>query len=898
MMAFLYTIIIFPIVQLLELCFVFTYRVFRNSGMAIFGVSIAVSVFTLPLYFFAERLQKKEQELQNKMKPGIDKIKAVFKGDEQYMILSTFYRQNHYHPVFALRNTVNLLIQIPFFIAAYSYLSHLQLLKGSSFFFISDLGAPDALLSFQNIRFNILPVIMTLVNIVSSAVYTKSLGLKDKIQLYGIAIIFLVLLYNSPAGLVMYWTVNNIFSLIKNILQKAKNPKKIVVCILFPAILALDIFLLLFHRGDLPKRLLAALLVSSAFLLLLIKKKEPSTKNNLYNDLNSENKPVPFAVESFFIFPCLILFLLCGFVIPSSLIASSVAEFSYIDSRSSPFPFLFQTLKQSTGIFLFWPLVVYFLCSEKARRNLAVIFFIMAEIVIVNVFLIFENFGFFTPTMKFSEPKPFSLIPGTYILNIVILLIITAILFFLVYHKKKVFIASIQIITLTALFGYCLLNIKQIQDNFVYIKEQHSERQIENETLQPEYIFSRTGKNVLLIMLDCAVGSYVSYILDEKPELFSKMDGFHWFPNSVSFANHTLIGALPIYGGYEYTPFAVNSRNNISLLTKQREAYLLLPQIFSDAGYSVTVTDPPFDNYAMTNLTVFTEYPEINAKNLTGKYTIQWLREHQNISTLDIIEFLDNNLIRFSFFKCVPLFLRLFIYDGGHWLIPAYDNNQLTEIFIDDYAFLSSLVKITDFTETTDTYTALYAHMPHSAVFLQAPDYMPIQTVTNKGSGPLAEDARFHVMTSSFMLLGEWFEYLKREGVYDNTRIIIVSDHGRSSSDIPENILLPNGSRLFDFNVLLMIKDFNSHGELSESNTFMTNADIPLLAIDNLIDNPTNPFTTIPLQSDKDKGIAIATIGALSTYRHTQYIYNIGKNQWLHVKENIFDPANWSIGNK
>ena len=89
-MTFLYTLIIFPIVQLIELCFVFTYRVFHNSGMAIFGVSIAVSVLTLPLYFFADKHQKKEHDLQYKMRPKIDKIKAVFKGDEQYMILSTF----------------------------------------------------------------------------------------------------------------------------------------------------------------------------------------------------------------------------------------------------------------------------------------------------------------------------------------------------------------------------------------------------------------------------------------------------------------------------------------------------------------------------------------------------------------------------------------------------------------------------------------------------------------------------------------------------------------------------------------------------------------------------------------------------------------------------------------
>ena len=45
-----------------------------------------------------------------------------------------------------LRSSFGLLIQVPFFIAAYAYLSHLEVLRGTSFLFIRDLGAPDALL--------------------------------------------------------------------------------------------------------------------------------------------------------------------------------------------------------------------------------------------------------------------------------------------------------------------------------------------------------------------------------------------------------------------------------------------------------------------------------------------------------------------------------------------------------------------------------------------------------------------------------------------------------------------------------------------------------------------------------------------------------------------------------
>lgn len=62
------------------------------------------------------------------------------------MILSVFYKQNHYHQIMVLRSSFGLLIQVPFFIAAYAYLSHLEVLRGTSFLFIRDLGAPDALL--------------------------------------------------------------------------------------------------------------------------------------------------------------------------------------------------------------------------------------------------------------------------------------------------------------------------------------------------------------------------------------------------------------------------------------------------------------------------------------------------------------------------------------------------------------------------------------------------------------------------------------------------------------------------------------------------------------------------------------------------------------------------------
>ena len=156
----LYLIFIYPIELLIELVFQRSYKLWDNCGISLAAVSLAVSFLSLPLYIIAERWQQKERDIQKAFKPEIDEIKAVFKGDERYMILSTFYRQNHYHPVMALRSSISLMIQVPFFIAAYVYLSNLEMLKGQSLWFIKDLGAPDQLFSVGGFPVNILPISM------------------------------------------------------------------------------------------------------------------------------------------------------------------------------------------------------------------------------------------------------------------------------------------------------------------------------------------------------------------------------------------------------------------------------------------------------------------------------------------------------------------------------------------------------------------------------------------------------------------------------------------------------------------------------------------------------------------------------------------------------------------
>ena len=223
-MNLIYNLLIQPLVMIYDVLFTLIYGLIENPVPSIIVLSIVINFIVLPLYKKADALQKAEQEKQKKMKPWIDHIRKHFSGDERFMIQSAYYRIEHYSPLSALKEAGPLFLQIPFFIAAYRYISTLPILEGASFGPIQDLLKPDGLITVGGFTVNILPILMTVINIVSGTIYSKGGPVRQRIQIYGTALIFLVLLYNSPSGLVIYWTMNNLFSLGKNI-YFAHEPK-------------------------------------------------------------------------------------------------------------------------------------------------------------------------------------------------------------------------------------------------------------------------------------------------------------------------------------------------------------------------------------------------------------------------------------------------------------------------------------------------------------------------------------------------------------------------------------------------------------------------------------------------------------------------------------------------
>ena len=112
MLTFLYQLIIMPLELMIEVIFTVMYRILNNEGFAIIGVSIVVSFLILPLYRRADLMQEEERDRQDAMKHWVDHIKHTFKGDEQYMLLTTYYRQMNYHPLYALKSSISLSLPV------------------------------------------------------------------------------------------------------------------------------------------------------------------------------------------------------------------------------------------------------------------------------------------------------------------------------------------------------------------------------------------------------------------------------------------------------------------------------------------------------------------------------------------------------------------------------------------------------------------------------------------------------------------------------------------------------------------------------------------------------------------------------------------------------------------
>jgi YidC/Oxa1 family membrane protein insertase len=206
--------------------FVNIYRIIPNYGVVIIIFSIVVKILFYPLTRKSFESMRKMQDIQ----PAISKLREKYKSDPARLNKETLglYRKYKINPA---SGCFPMLLQMPVFIALYAVFRNTIELRGESFLWIKDLSAPDTVfhlpweLPLYGNAFNILPIIMAVTMFIQ-----QKISMKDPKQAYMVYMmpIFLFFLFNNfSSGLVLYWTLFNLLTILQENRRRRRQPSEI-----------------------------------------------------------------------------------------------------------------------------------------------------------------------------------------------------------------------------------------------------------------------------------------------------------------------------------------------------------------------------------------------------------------------------------------------------------------------------------------------------------------------------------------------------------------------------------------------------------------------------------------------------------------------------------------------
>ena len=251
----------------------------------------------------------------------------------------------------------------------------------------------------------------------------------------------------------------------------------------------------------------------------------------------------------------------------------------------------------------------------------------------------------------------------------------------------------------------------------------------------------------------------------------------------------------------------------------------------------------------------------------------------------------------FSLFQISLYSMRDILYQNGkYWSSYNFvSDKRAPKYTLNNYSTLYYMPELTDFSENRNTLSIIINELTHDPAYLQYPDYTFEAEITNTGKD-FFDDIRshklYHTFASSLLLLTKWFDYLRENDAWDNTRIIIVADHGDSKTKNPDFSEFQE-THILPYAPILLFKDFGESENLKTDEQFMTTADVPFLAMKEIISDPVNPFTGKILKTEKKDSINIF-LGGTTNVADYQGISCIDDDSpFYHVVHPMMDSNNW-----
>jgi YidC/Oxa1 family membrane protein insertase len=189
------------------------HQVLGNWGWTIIVLTIVIKLVFFPLSAAGYRSMAK----MKKVTPKMTDIRTRFKGEPQKMnaAMMELYKTEKINP---LGGCFPMIVQIPVFISLYWVLLASVEMRNAPWLWIADLAAPDTLFGSYHIgtfhlTLGILPILMAISMFIQTKLNpTPPDPVQAKVMMF-MPIAFSLMFFFFPAGLVLYWVVNNILSI-------------------------------------------------------------------------------------------------------------------------------------------------------------------------------------------------------------------------------------------------------------------------------------------------------------------------------------------------------------------------------------------------------------------------------------------------------------------------------------------------------------------------------------------------------------------------------------------------------------------------------------------------------------------------------------------------------------
>lgn len=233
-----------PIVLALLYMLELFHKMTMSWGVSIILLTIFVRIVAFPLVHKGMKAQAVMMEQQKKLKPYMDKINEKYKNDpaKKQQEVMKLYKEHNMNPLSMFKGCIWMMIQIPIFVALYKLLYSDINLRGQAFMWFNDLSQPDQIFQFGFTvpllgwtAFNLLPFITAATQMAASKFTQTSVATDaqqaemQKMMIYLMPIMILVITYGFPSGLMLYWLVSNVWQVLQQLwvnkhIHGAKKP--------------------------------------------------------------------------------------------------------------------------------------------------------------------------------------------------------------------------------------------------------------------------------------------------------------------------------------------------------------------------------------------------------------------------------------------------------------------------------------------------------------------------------------------------------------------------------------------------------------------------------------------------------------------------------------------------